>query len=87
MTASCKTCRFASWIFTPTGRVKKNVAGRCTYEIGPRPKLPESVHGRFASIWPPGKGGIWPDFGRTCECYEIAERLTIGVNDGKNGLG
>lgn len=85
MTISCKTCRFALWNRTPTGRIRKGEAGICTYEIGPCPKLPVSVSTFSTPYWPPSKGGIWPDFGEECECYEISD--TTGVNDGKNGLG
>lgn len=71
----CRTCRWAEWEKTPTGRVKRSEAGHCVVEI-PGMSLPvcctpeecEKVSaGRFH------KTGIWWDYEKECPFWEGKE--------------
>lgn len=72
---SCKTCRFAEWKRTGTGRIK-NVSGRCKYVVV-LPPLPTSVTGSYTgapnlsinrrSMTPDGRDGT------DCPVYEPIE--------------
>lgn len=64
----CKTCRWARFERTPTGRIVRRYAGRCAYPLPPPPVLPSSVIEYHA----PYKGGIRPESGATCPVYEPA---------------
>jgi hypothetical protein len=59
----CVTCFWAKWEYTATFKIKKNVAGRCSYEIK-MPTLPICVP-QPINIH---KQAIWPDY-KNCPCY------------------
>jgi len=72
---TCKDCVWATWQRTRTGRIKKDMAGRCTY-IVELPPLP------YAMLRPNlGKKYIWTDSGESCPCYE----QIVKPNNGKVG--
>lgn len=58
----CKTCKFAKFVLTPSGRIKKDWAGECTYELI-LPSVPASMEVYSKSF------GIWPDSGKNCPTY------------------
>ena len=62
---TCGECQFALWVRTPSGRIKKNVAGRC----GKARELEEFYKGRQVapciSISAPSLVCIWPDYDAT----------------------
>lgn len=58
---SCKTCRLARWEFTPSGQIKRKVAGRCMAE--PQVIAPACAEVRVF------KGSIWPDDGKDCPMF------------------
>lgn len=60
---SCKTCKHAVFPRTPTGRIKRNEAGKCAYPIE-MPKIPISVSVRMSRMW------ITQDAGASCPTYE-----------------
>ena len=61
----CKVCKHAEWEYTATGRIKRNVAGRCMYEVV-WPKVP------FCQDPPSDhRTAIWPDTGEDCPCCEV----------------
>lgn len=64
---SCKTCKWADWERTPTGRISRKYVGSCLYPI-PEPVLPTSVVRH--SISKPYAGGIEPNDGTKCPCWE-----------------
>lgn len=67
---TCKTCAYAVFERTPTGRIRGARAGRCTAPI-PEVILPaclEPVHWR--------KSGIWSDSGHGCPVYVKTEVKT-----------
>lgn len=63
----CKTCKWAKWQMTNTGKISRIYSGECVYRIV-LPVMPECVmepiHVR--------RGGIWPDLksGANCLTYE-----------------
>jgi len=62
----CRTCAWAEWERTPTGRISKTHAGRCTFPIK-RPVLPMCVcEGDYL---PPHKHGIWADLKTPCVAW------------------
>ena len=64
-TRHCRTCRFAKWTLTKTGRIAKNEYGRCEYHVAsvPLPFCHKVSHTRTA---------IWPADGEDCPCWEEA---------------
>jgi hypothetical protein len=67
---SCGTCNmghFDEFAFTPTGRFKKGVAGKCLYEI-PVPVLPSCVPERNR-LNQYVKNAIWPGDGEDCPLH------------------
>ena len=64
MTISCKTCKYAEFPRTVTGRIQRNMPGKCTYEVK-LPQLPASVPVRYMS-----RMAIWFDSGANCPTYE-----------------
>lgn len=60
----CKTCRWAKFERTSTGRVKRNKFGDCTADFV-MPKFPAFI------ITPTiQRVHIWPEKGRDCPLYE-----------------
>jgi hypothetical protein len=59
----CRNCTHAQWHLTPSGRIKKDVYGKCTIEFE-LPVVPScitlSMHRHF----------IWPDYGVDCPEFE-----------------
>lgn len=67
----CENCRFGHFQRTPTGKPKRKQTGRCMYLIPPlNIPLPVSV---LDFNWPPRLGGINPQDGEHCECWEKRE--------------
>ncbi|MET3371985.1 hypothetical protein ABIC89_001026 [Variovorax boronicumulans] len=50
---------------TPTGRIKKNVSGRCNATLPPPFRI------LAAEIAITYKRGIWPDFEGACDLFEV----------------
>lgn len=67
MSQSCKTCAHAGFVLTPTGRIMRNVAGKCHVEYD-MPPIPECVKISFHRI------SIWPDMGEKCITYTKKEK-------------
>ena len=63
----CKTCKWAEWRRTETGRIRPKQAGRCTYQLPVIP-LPISIEVKF-----PHRSAIWRDFTEECPCWEAVE--------------
>lgn len=64
---NCSACHWGEFQMTATGRVKRNVPGRCTYSPFPLPLLPISMP---PPRWPPYTIGVWPDMGGAeCSVY------------------
>ena len=61
----CETCEFAKWQeYTPTGRIKKRIAGKCTFVVQ-WPLLP------FCLDRPKDyRYAIWPEKGTDCPTYK-----------------
>jgi hypothetical protein len=63
----CKTCRWAKWQYTPTGRAKRNEHGSCSYKVT-WPKIPTAMQ-----VFLPEKAGMgiwWNDDSTDCPCWE-----------------
>lgn len=65
----CRDCKFAEFQRTPTGRIKKGVAGRCVAVVpGPPVMLclfrPATVH----------KSAIWAEYEGQCDLFEEVEK-------------
>lgn len=72
---SCKTCRWAKWNYTATGRINK-YAGRCLYVVT-LPALPYSVtahHSFFKDQMAACRSAIRPDCGATCPTRAAKEK-------------
>ena len=67
MSQSCKTCKYAEFPRTPTGRIKRTCHGKCKVDFVP-PPLPACIARPY---WP--RVSIWPDMGENCPSYEPAE--------------
>lgn len=61
----CVNCRFAEWERTPTGKIRKKIAGRCRAQY---PDLP--VFLSMPDLMLPGKNGIWPDLEGRCDGFK-----------------
>ena len=68
MSQSCKTCKFARWQHTKTGRIATQRFGTCLYQIE-MPMLPDSVTKSFSFQPEPSRCAIWVDDGKACPCY------------------
>lgn len=58
---SCKVCKMAKWESTPSGQIKRKVAGRCMAE----PKVLAPACAEVHVL----KSGIWPDGGKDCPMF------------------
>jgi hypothetical protein len=63
---TCKTCKYAEFPRTPTGRIKRNAPGKCKANFVP-PPLPACIAQPY---W--HRLAIWPDYGENCPTYEEA---------------
>jgi hypothetical protein len=79
----CETCKWAKWELTPTGKIRKFVAGRCLFPVDKeaireflRVHLPQYAGGeeqlRDASLFDVRRG-IWPSDGESCGVWEAKE--------------
>jgi hypothetical protein len=64
MSSQCKTCKYAEFPLTPTGRIKRTTYGKCTVTFVP-PPLPACINQPY---W--HRHSIWPDDGANCPTYE-----------------
>ncbi len=64
----CVTCKWAEFVYTPTGRISRAAPGRCTFPIPEKPMLPACVN----TLWPTErtKHGIWFDGPMGCAAHE-----------------
>ena len=80
MSKSCKTCKFAEWERTSTGRITKNAgspgpggkSGTCTFDVLPIfgeyfNKLPSSHRRDARKTY---KHGLWNGDGHDCPCWQ-----------------
>lgn len=72
MKHTCGTCFYGLFERTAAGRVKRNIAGRCTCP-GPGPEhFPQSMWEGQCATDPDGnppvlvRHAVWPNFGRAC---------------------
>jgi len=64
MTTDCKTCALSIFWRTPTGKIKRGVSGRCTYQ----PEPPKHCHSITVQL---NRIHIWPGVHETpCEAHE-----------------
>jgi hypothetical protein len=77
MNKCCDTCKFSSFLRTPTGRIKQGSRGRCWYEVPesvwPIDKLPISMTQAYGFRWPDQKNGVDGSDGKDCPVYEAVE--------------
>lgn len=55
MNRCCKTCKWARWQLTPTGRIRRGVCGRCEYpsfQLPPGPACEERIKPHRVAVWP-----------------------------------
>lgn len=62
---TCKTCKYATFELTPTGRIKRNLVGRCSVPAPAPPVAPACFV--FSK---PLRAGVWPDMGAACTAWE-----------------
>lgn len=63
--ARCKDCKHAQWERTPTGRIKKNIPGRCALKrLEDTPQYLCVVKQRLHVVC------IWPDYAGRCDGFE-----------------
>lgn len=71
----CKNCAWAKWETTPSGRIRRDVCGHCTFELkdSDLPKVPphwtffreaSNCNARARTY------GIWPDHMPDCPCFK-----------------
>lgn len=60
----CRDCHFGEFVKTPSGRIKRDVAGTCTVKFD-GPVVPASY--RVHSI---AKLGIWPETSVKCTFFQ-----------------
>lgn len=65
----CKTCRWAKWERTATGRISTIHAGTCLYVV-PMPPLPISVTASFDYRKDFGRSKIHVGMGASCPTFE-----------------
>lgn len=58
---SCKNCQLATWEFSPTGKIKKNIAGRCMAEV--------TIVAPSCANVQVFKNAIWPKDGDGCPMF------------------
>lgn len=65
----CTDCANAEWTTTPSGRIKKGVAGRCW---ALHPSVPIVLHHGMNNISYPrqGSSAIWPDAHGRCDLFK-----------------
>ena len=66
---SCRTCRWAEWERTPTGRIKQNCSGQCVYPVA-HIRLPDSITENVMFTKNPPRNAIWTKDGTNCPCWE-----------------
>lgn len=65
----CKTCRWAQWERTATGRMSYKNAGHCLYVVQ-MPPLPHSVTGAYGYQKEFPRSRIHADMGAGCPTWE-----------------
>jgi hypothetical protein len=65
---ACITCGWAEWQLTPTGRIKKNVPGRCTFNITSQSL--RAILPRCAVFDHPHKSAVWPEDEGFCPVWK-----------------
>ena len=65
----CRTCHWAKWQKTVSGKIKRYVAGICEFEVK-WPPIPWAVRYPHAD-----KIGIWPNDGFACPCWEPLKKV------------
>jgi len=65
---SCKTCKWAKFQRTPSGRIKRNVHGTCEYPPPIEPLKPACEIYKQS-----GRMAIWPELYQGCPVYEPVE--------------
>lgn len=81
MNQKCSTCFFGRFEKTPTGRIKKNIAGRCVCPDPEPEHFPQSMWDGMCAGNPHGeppvlsRHAVWPNFGKVCPkwvpCVEL----------------
>lgn len=66
---SCPACKFGKFERTATGRPKRNLPGRCTFELG-------ALVVPIVMTIQPRMTAIWPDMGADCPTYTLAPKAT-----------
>lgn len=69
----CKTCAYAKWWRTPSGRIKQKTSGKCQWRE-PALVVPAVVTVTFSRI------AVWPESGAECPTWEAAQQ-----QQGKDG--
>lgn len=64
--SKCVDCVHAAWVRTPSGRIKKGVAGKCRGEI-PDPPVLLCTSSRTSLIY---KSAIWQTYEGRCDIFE-----------------
>ena len=73
--ANCASCKFAAFSLTPTGRIRRRLAGRCDYpggeELGASvlSLLPLCMHTNVLRDVLACRKSIWPDY-QDCPVWE-----------------
>jgi hypothetical protein len=84
MKKCCKTCIYSRWDLTPTGRIARDISGRCVVQL-PVVLLPSCVTDAtgFSHEW--HRIGIVPDDGQRCPLWEENHGKPIkkGITDAK----
>ncbi len=73
---SCVSCIHSHWRLTPTGKIKRDTAGRCTATFE-KPNLPACIAATYHRHY------VWKENGENCPLFELN---TTGLKQDINKL-
>lgn len=75
---SCKTCFWAQWDLTPTGRIRRDSFGQCTVPL-PTVVYPDSVTRAYGYQAVPRRQSVQPTDGSLCPLWAVQQGKLIQI--------
>lgn len=83
---NCKNCKHSRWHLTPTGRISRNVAGRCSVE-NPKAAVVDNVPSCCMLNRMAHRQVIWPDGGTDCPLFESNDGVNLPIAGSEPNVG